>query len=87
MLALMSVLEADGPAFTQKMAITLTSGQDRGLVYQVNNTNSLLHVIKYASNSKAKSLVHKYQQGRVSQALCGCKHGCSAPRGGVQRTR
>lgn len=47
MLALMAVLEEDGPAFAQKMAITLTSGQDRGLVYQVNNTNSLLHVIKY----------------------------------------
>ncbi len=47
MLALMSVLESDGPSFAQKMAITLTSGQDRGLVYQVNNTNSLLHVIQY----------------------------------------
>ncbi len=47
MLALMTALEAEGPAFSNKMLITIRSNDDRGLMYQADSeSTSVLTAIR-----------------------------------------
>lgn len=61
MLQLMTTLEAEGPEFTHRMAVTLTGGHDRGLFFQANSNNTLLQVIRdvFLQPNEDSRVVHR----------------------------
>ncbi|KAK9845507.1 hypothetical protein WJX81_008164 [Elliptochloris bilobata] len=63
MLALMKLLEAEGPGFAKKELITLTGGQDKDLIYQAHTGTTVLdtlreHYLKVGEDGMTK-VVHR----------------------------
>lgn len=61
MLALMTELEKQGPAFASKMLITIVGSEDRGLVYQTDAEASVLTAIRdmFLGQPDGGALVHR----------------------------
>lgn len=61
MLLLMSELDAEGPHFTEKMLITITSGEDRGLLYQTDAETSLATTLRdfFLSKRDSGQYIHR----------------------------
>lgn len=61
MLLLMTELEHEGPVYTNKMLITISGGEDKGLVYEAEAQASLLDIIQnsFLNNQGKGRVVHR----------------------------
>ncbi|KAG2436215.1 hypothetical protein HXX76_006527 [Chlamydomonas incerta] len=69
MLLLMTQLEKEGPAFAEKLLITVAGSEDRGLMFQVNSDVPLLDAIRESFVPTGKPAAHRLAVFDASGAI------------------